>query len=700
MAESSAGFSQDYWCAEEADKLATNLFQRLDVNQTDSVIMRGINSRSSRAYTYYFGLDPSGIHATSQVLRTGDQGQLATIRVNHSRALVNTLLNLITAPKVVWSPKAVNTDYNSLKECELAASLLEYYWVEKQSAQFAIRALEEAIVFTEGYIFLDWDGSSGDDLAPNAAGTGILKTGDVRIRNISTWDVIRDTNAASWDQLNWVVVRMWENRFDLMARYPDKAEEIRVSAIDRVTKFRHTIDTDRFIDLVPVYRFFHKRTAAMPAGRAMTFLTDRCWLSDGTLEAMKLGDIPLYRVSAGETFSTPFGYSPFNEILGIQEVMDSLHTSVASNQTTFAAQCISAVQGSEFSPEEVAGGLKVVYYPPGSQPPAPLQLTSTAPEVFNYIDKLEHAQELIFGLNSVVRGTPQSGEQSGSALALLSSQALQQANVISANYVRFIESVGAGVLDLIRANLSTERQIAVAGKGSSYLITSKPYSGASFNNVRRVHVEVGNPLSQNTSGRLTIAKDLVASGLIKSPEQYMQVLNSGRLEPLTKGLTDELLLIKGENEELSLGKNPPVLYVDDHMLHVREHKCILANMEARGNAQIIQAVMEHIKEHENIYYTTEPALLALLGQRPPMAPPPPDIQPPGAPPPPTPGSPPGTPPPPGGHSVLGAGPSPAPAVEKPPGNPNVGTQPPPPRLPTNPQTKEQYTPATGGLPPK
>lgn len=689
MSESATGFASDYWCTKPPEELCSSLFNRVDVYAVDSVIVRGINSRNSRAYQYFFGLDPSGIHATSQVLRTGDQGQLAQVRVNHSRALVNTLLNLITAPKVVWSPKAINTDYDSLKECELASSLLEFYWQEKGAVQYATRALEEAIVFSEGFIFADWDETSGSEVMPNEAGTGVVKSGDVRLRNISTWDILRDVNAASWDQLNWVIVRMWENRYDLMTKHPDKEEQIRVAAVDRATKFRHTIDTDRFMDLVPVYRFFHKKTAAMPAGRALTFLSDKCWLSDGTLEAMGLGNIPLYRVSAGETFSTPFGYTQFNEILGIQEVIDSLHTSIASNQTTFATQCISAQQGSEFSPEDVAGGLKVCYYPPGSQPPAPLQLTSTAPEIFKHLESLKHDQELIFGLNSVIRGTPQSGEQSGSALALLSSQALQQANVISGNYVRFVEAVGAGVLDLIRANLSAERQVAVAGKGNTHLLASKPYTGASFNRVQRVHVEVGNPLSQNTSGRLTIAKDLVASGLIRSPEQYMQVLNSGRLEPLTKSLTDELLLIRGENEELSQGKVPPVIYVDDHMLHVREHKSILSNMEARSNAQLIQSVMEHIKEHETVYYTTEPALLMLMGQQPPQAPPPPDIMPPGMVPP-TPGSPPGTPPPPtGGGKLPGAGPSPEAEVAKPVGNPASAGQPPPVRMPTNPLTGQK-----------
>jgi hypothetical protein len=114
------------------------------------------------------------------------------------------------------------------------------------------------------------------------------------------------------------------------------------------------------------------------------------------------------------------------------------------------------------------------------------------------------------------------------------------------------------------------------------------------------------------------------------------------------------------------------------MLHVREHRSVLANAEARKNANVITAVMNHLKEHETVFYTTEPALLALMGQQPPQAPPPPELAGPGA----------GLP---GASDAAGA-----PDVAKPPGNPEVGMPAKEPSLPTNPATGQTYSPVDGG----
>ncbi len=139
-----------YWAALPKPDIGGQLVARLD-NYGTATLTTAVSVRQARAYQYYFGLDPSGVHATSQILRAGPQGEFAAIKVNHSRSLVNTLLNLIVAPKIVWQPKAVNIDYDSLRETELAAAVLEYYWQELATSAFATRALEEALVFGEDF---------------------------------------------------------------------------------------------------------------------------------------------------------------------------------------------------------------------------------------------------------------------------------------------------------------------------------------------------------------------------------------------------------------------------------------------------------------------------------------------------------------------------------------------------------------------
>lgn len=662
--------SQEYWAQSDSTKIGGHLIRKVD-SYSENELTKGLFGRYSRSYQFFYGLDPSGVHATSQVLRGGDRGELAELRVNHSRSLVNALLNLIVAPKIIWTPKATNIDYESLRECELASAILEYYWGERKISKFAIQALEEAIVFNEGYVLQTWDKNAGDDYTVDENGN-MVRTGDVTLRNVSTWDVIRDSTKTAWEELDWVIVRVYQNKYNVAGQFPEHAELIMQAGEDNKLKGAPNTPYRKDSDEIPVYYFFHKRSPALPFGREVIFLSSNAVLQDGILSYSK---IPLYRVTPAEMVGTPYGYSPFLEILGVQEVIDSLHTSIATNQTTLATQCIAIQQGSEIPIDQLAGGMKAIYYPPGAPPPAPLQLTATPAEVFKYLDSLKNDQQLLFGLNSVVRGETPSGELSGSALALLQSQALQQSSVLQGNYIRFVEEMGSGLLDTLKNRLDLPRKVALVGKSSAFLVTDTEYTGQSLERINRVQVEIGNPMASQPAGRAEIANDLFQKGVIKTTEEYLQVIQTGRLEPLTKGLSDELLLIRGENEELSSGQPVQALAIDDHLLHVREHRSVLANMEARRNPAVIQAVLAHIDEHESLYYTVSPSKLIMMGQQPPQVPM-------GPPPPPAP---------------PGGGQEGAPAPLEGPGNPEASSSAPQgARLPTNPATGQQWSPDTGG----
>lgn len=652
-----------YWAAVPTDEIGEKLSAKLQTLAADQLVTT-LAQQDARSYQYFYGLNPEGVHATSQVLRGGDEGELAEMRVNHARPLVNTLLNLIVAPKIVWSPKATNIDAAAIAECELAASILEYYWRDKQVSKHAVLALEDALVFREGFVLVEWDDSAGDDVLSDD-GVTTTRAGDLRYTNISRWDVIRDPNKTSWDALDWVMVRLFRNRYDLAAQYPEQAEEIHRNAEDKKHEFGRPVDTGDSDD-VAVYRFYHRRSAAIPTGRQLLCLLDGTVLegSDTTLE---FDDIPLYRVSAGELRGTPFGYSPFLDIQGVQELMDSLHTCIASNQSTFGTQSIAIQKGTEYDLEQTGGGMRIWEYPQDGKPPEALQLTKTPNEIFQYLAQLKKEQELLFGLNSVVRGEPQSGEMSGSALALLESQALQQSSTIQANYLRFVEGLGNCTIYVIQRKAKLPTKIAIVGKNNTSLVTETQYTGKSLGRIKKVQVEVGNPLSQTSAGRIEMAKDLLQHGFIKSPEQYLQVLTTGRLDPLTQSLSKELLLIRSENEQLMEGEVPPVFYLDDAPLHIREHRSVLCDPAVRRNPMAVEAVKSHIAMHEQEYFNASPQTLALAGV------PPPQMPPPGAPPP-GPDGPPGPPSP--------GGPQPE--------------QPELPSLPKNPATGQQWDPVTGG----
>lgn len=665
----------DYFALKPTPELGKALWTKVqDDRNTDSAVSPH-RDRNARAMLYYFGQNPTGTAQASMVSRGGDQGELAVYRVNHSRALVQTLINLILSAKVVWECVAGNSDSESRAQTILGAAILEQYWKDYRVASFAARQLEEAVVFGDAFIYAPWDKSLGQQYAP-----GVF-TGDIDFKNVSTWDVIRDPYKKSYDQLDWRIVCLRESRFTLAAKYPQFEERILSVPSDIISKNSNMLpgQAGRDTEDINVYHFYHDRTAATPAGRETIFVADDCVLEDGPLS---YDTVPLYRVSAAEMFGTPFGYTAFQEILGLQEIVDSLESSVATNQTTFSTQMIGIQTGSNVSPESI-GGIKLITYPLGGSPPIAVQLTKTAPEVFQHIKDMVQNMEQLMGLNSVVRGVANSGEQSGSALALLSNQAKQQSSNLEGNFYQGLRSLGQGILETIRVKCPFPRTVALAGKTNTSLAQIQEYTKKDLTAIHRVNVDIGNPLQQTIAGRKELATMYIQAlgpGSVR-PEQLEQVIDTGRLEPLTNGLQKQLLLICSENESLQKGDSPPVLADDDHALHMREHVAMSSDPVVRGNPAAMQALNDHMNQHWSEYRAADPARLMVLGQTPPpqLGPPP------GAPP--APGGPPPSGPPPG-MGAKGPGPKPAMAA-KVSGPPTPPSEPPAVQMPTDKSTGQK-----------
>jgi hypothetical protein len=176
----------------------------------------------------------------------------------------------------------------------------------------------------------------------------------------------------------------------------------------------------------------------------------------------------------------------------------------------------------------------------------------------------------------------------------------------------------------------------------------KEFNGDDLDKVTRVIVDMGNPLSRTTAGKVEMAEQLLQMGLLKTPEQYLMVIKTGELDQMTEDTVTELLCIKSENEDLVDGRPVIALLTDQHSLHIKEHKCVLADPDLRQDAQLVQRTLAHIQEHIDQLKNGDPQTLMMMGEKP-LSPPPPPQGPPGPPPgpggPPMPPGPPGPPPP-------------------------------------------------------
>jgi hypothetical protein len=366
-------------------------------------------------------------------------------------------------------------------------------------------------------------------------------------------------------------------------------------------------------DLVVTFNFRHKKTEAIPEGREILCLADGTVLTDAEFN---WEDLQIYCISPSKIHNTAFSYTPGFDLLAINNALDILYSTFITNQVTFGVQNIWSEKGSELTVRQLAGGMNHIQTRAGMSPPQPLQLTATAPELFKGIELLEKALESLSGVNAVSRGDTPSSLKSGSALALVASRAIEYNDAFKSSYQDVAARVGDATIKRLQRHATTKRVADIVGKNKrSY---QRTFDKSSLDGISRVLVEQINPLFNTTSGKLDVANSMLQAGMIKTPDHYLEVIETGRTEPLTENSHAEYMNIKAENETMREGGEARAMLTDKHTLHIMEHSALLASPEARNNPALVMAVTRHLEEHEMLWMqlTSRPALLAALQQQP------------------------------------------------------------------------------------
>ncbi len=644
---------RQYWAALPPEEIGSELKHRIE-EYGEYLEASGLMEELRRSYEKFYG--------QSVIRDTGRQGELKQIRVNEYASLIRSIHSMVTAQRPAWEPRATNTDVKSQAQTILASGLLDYYAREKRMERYLKQAALTALFLREGWVSVTWDANQGEPYATDPESGKPIMEGDAKYRVYRLNDVIRDVNKEDTDH-DWLMTRDYVNKFDEAAKFPELAEKIVGLQTERATleEFRiRPVWTDREESvLIPKYTFYHRPTDSMPNGRMIEMLGDDLIVFDGSLPYRR---VPLYSMTAEDMLETAFGHSPAFDLLPIQEAIDTLCSTVLSNQAAFGVQNIMVPKGSDISVASVSGGMNLLEYDSKLGPPQPLNLTQTPKEIFEFITMLRDFDQTISGVNAVARGNA-SPQLSGAAMALLQSTALQFQAGVQQSYNQIVEDVGTGTIHLLADFATTKRVAYIVGKHNRSFL--KEFNGEDISDISRVTVDSANALTKSIAGRTEIANQLLNAGMIQRPEQYLMVLQTGQLEPIYENETSELLLIRAENEGLSEGTPQRAVVTDNHALHIKEHKSVLASPESRLDPNIIDATTAHIQEHIMLLKTSDPALLQMLGQQSLM--PPPAPMPPG----------------------------PAGAPEGVPAVTGEPAQAPQPSMPTNPMTGEEFDPAQG-----
>lgn len=555
----------------------------------------GLFRQWQQNYAYYHNADPNGLTFAEDAFRiVGENGELVRAAFNEFRNLLTHILNMTVSQPPALMAKAVNSEPASLIAAQTYDGVLDYYlktWKEGRIRKLMRRCVELAGIMSNGHLLIEWDASVGKEIVPDESGV-ILREGDLYVKSKSVLDVIFDTNAEDEEERNWVIIRDYENRFELIAKYPDQREQIeKVPSKTEAESSNRAWGWDENTDLVPVYKYYHKETRAVPEGRYALILDRDTILYDGP---NPYGQIPLFTVRANDGLGTLYGYSSGNDLAPVQAAFNMIVSAVTTNFAAFGVQNIAMKKGDEIQASVLAGKLNVFEYL--DTPPQAVNLTAQPPQALDYTEFLKRSGETYSGANSVIRGDPDSQLKSGKALGIVQAMAVQYNSYLQMNYAQLLEDVGNFLLKLLRKFATTERVTSIVGKNK--MLKSSNWTGATFDKVDRVVVEIVDPAMRTIGYKTDLAEFMVSNGLIKTPQDMITVITTGQLDPMLDDAVTEQNLVREENDSLLRGEEVPLLYTDNDEYHIAKHSALLANPAIRKNGVIVPLVLKHIFEHQ------------------------------------------------------------------------------------------------------
>jgi hypothetical protein len=601
---------KEYFAAKPDPKdVAVTVMNKVD---TFSETMRGLglHQKLRDCWAAYHGAYYNTFGGAHQITFGGEQGELAHLPINHIRNIAQHMKTMTLASRPAFDARAANTDPRSLIQAQLASGLLDYYMREKRLERYVSTAVEYAIVLGAGYIKTAWDQGEGSIVERDTDDEGneiIVREGDITFTNLSPFEVIYDLSKQDQNH-DWLIAVEFKNRHDIIAKFPEYEDEILgLPGKDEWQGliFNKTMATEE----IPVFTFYHRPSDSVPDGREIVLLSDTVVLTD---QPLPYRGIPIYRISPNDVLGTALGYSNIFDLLPIQDAVNTVYTSIFSNQVAFGTQNIFVETGSNVSMSNLGGGLNVIE---GLKKPEVLNLLGTSEQSFQLVQLLENLMETLSGINSVTRGNPEASLKTGTSLALVQSMAVQFISGLQQQYVCLLEDVGTGVIDILKDYATEPRVASIVGRNNKAYL--KQFKSDDLMEVNRVVVDVGNPLAKTTAGRMEIAQQLMQMKPDEfSVSQFIQLINTGNLNIMTdKNLRKENQL-EMENERLMTGNSVKAFIYDDHIEHIKEHSSLLDDPDIRDNNELSQAVLSHISEHIELGRSADPGIVQALGHTP------------------------------------------------------------------------------------
>jgi hypothetical protein len=604
---------KEYFARKEAKDLATDCMGFIQ-RWSDRVggFSDGLGAVWARNIRAYYGnLFTGAASSDSSLDFEGEQGELVKMLVPQARSLNTQFLSLTTKQKLHFEPEAETSDALTMADTRVASALLKQIVRQENVDAQGYKMSEHCSLTGLGYMKVVWDMMKGKPRVADPTTGELIYTGGLDISSPTIFDVMFDFTQEDFEKMAWAVCRTMKNKWDLLAMYPHlEAEILKLPSIIKSSDSLLAWPEKLNEDLVYVYEFYHKSTPALPNGR-MTLMSDSSTIYFDEENPYQTEDgayIPIVQMKPEPVTACGWGYPFFSNILPMQEMLDTMFSAIASNNAANAVQAICSPIGNDISVMNI-NNLKFLSYKPmagvpGGGKPEPLQLTQSSPETYKFLDLLKGHMMEVYNINSALRGTPPPGVTSGTAIATLTTNALEFSQNFSKSYYTSLEAAMKMAIYCYRNFVDEPMLVSMTGPNKKTI--AKEFIGSDLETVKRVTCKIANPLMATAAGKFEVAQSLLNSGLITNPKKYFQVLEGAPIETLYEDEFDEGQLIQLENDDMREGQSVIALIDDTHDEHIRCHKALLYDPEIRRNSDLVGMITQHLASHYELQAQSAP----------------------------------------------------------------------------------------------
>jgi hypothetical protein len=221
-------------------------------------------------------------------------------------------------------------------------------------------------------------------------------------------------------------------------------------------------------------------------------------------------------------------------------------------------------------------------------------------------------------ITETLRGQPPANVTSGAMAATLAANAMEFLNSASKALTIWSEDMVNIAIENYKIFATEDQILDITGEGSvSYV---KQFKADDLKSLRQIKIRTQSPLMNTVAGRLQFGDSLLQSGLIKKPQQYLNLIEGAPVDSLFEDDLSENMAIQAEIDALLEGRPVAPMITDNHPMFINAYRKLLYNPHIRTQSEITQVIVQLMQERITMEQQLDPMLKAMLrGEPPPQA---------------------------------------------------------------------------------